>query len=44
MCEQSNKCVLLNPKFRLNRKSLETIILADVILDNCTNYEKLELN
>ena len=40
-------------KFRLNRKSLETIYFSfirplleytDVIWDNCTYYEKLELD
>ena len=40
-------------KFRLNRKSLETLYFsfirllleyADVIWDNCTYYEKLELD
>ena len=45
--------VMRRLKFRLNRKSLETIYFsfirplleyADVIWDNCTYYEKLELD
>ena len=45
--------VMWRLKFRLNRKSLETLYFsfirplleyADVIWDNCTYYEKLELD
>ena len=45
--------VMWRLKFRLNRKSLETLYFsfirplleyADVIWDNCTIYEKLELD